>query len=158
MFFNFGRVFENVLLAAVGSMILKVACIRNLEQRPFWASNSTEKVLHLGYLLHLKICKIHWKSVYFLLMALLGCAFRVSCAAPSPLILLRPPFSTEFCSCFGKVLPALGGKHNFASCFDVRSTKKWPLALPFQRKSGILDPQTARGSLHDPLQEYQLPF
>ena len=93
---------------------------------------------YLGYLLHFKICKIHWKNVYFLHMALLGCAFRVPYAAPSPLILLRRQFSAKFCSFFGKVLPALGGKHNFASCFDVRSSKSAPLALPFRRKIASL--------------------
>ena len=91
-------------------------------------------------------------------MARLGCAFRVSSAAPFLLILLRPQFSAKFCSFFGKVLPALGGKHTFASCFDVRSSKKCPWALPFRRKSAILDLQFARGSLRDPLQKSQLPF
>ena len=91
-------------------------------------------------------------------MALLGCAFRVSSAAPCLLLLFRPQFSIKFCSFFGKVLPALGGKHTFASCFDVRSSKKCPWALPFRRKSAILDLQFARGSLRDPLQKSQLPF
>ena len=47
-------------------------------------------------------------------------------------------FRLSFCSFFGKVLPALGGKHNFASCFDVRSLKSAPLALPFRRKIASL--------------------
>ena len=41
---------------------------------------------------------------------------------------------------------------------EVKSSKTSLSALLFQRKSGILDLQTARGSLHDPLQKYQLPF
>ena len=61
LLFMFGRCFENVLPAAVGSMILKVACIRNLEPRPSWPSNLTEKLPSWGHGLHFKVCKIHWK-------------------------------------------------------------------------------------------------
>ena len=164
VFYRSLRLFSSFLIVflkkcvppSVGSIILKVACTRNLEPIPFWASNLAEKVPSLGYLLHVKISKIHWKKLYLLLMALLRCAFRVSSAAPLLLTLLRPQFSAKCCSLFGKVLPALGGKHTFASCFDVRSSKKCSLALPFRRKVCIFELQFARGSLHDPLQNSQI--
>ena len=141
-----------------------------------WPSHFDEKRTSWTYKLHVEVCTIHCKNpncrfggicriskfaksigkmCISCLWPPLGCAFCVSSAASSLLISLRPQFSIKFCSFFGKVLPALGGKHTFASCFGVRSSKRCLLALPFRRKSGILDRQLAHGSLHNPLQKSQ---
>ena len=56
-----------------------------------------------------KICKIHCKNVYFLLMASRRCAFHVSSSVPFVLVMCKTLFPTEICSFFDETFTAYMG-------------------------------------------------
>ena len=135
---------------SVGSIIFKVVHMQNLEIGPFLTLQFDRKSAFLEHPRHFKMIKIRWKNVYFCLWPFLGVHFVCHLLFHFCLHCSTLPFRQHFSRFLRKVLPALSGKHSFESCLDAKSSKKSLLALPFRWKSAILDPQLARGSLHNP--------
>ena len=77
----------------------------------------------LHHLLHLEICKIHWKNVHDLFMAPFGKLYLASSALSHASKVTLPHFRIAL----GLILrksspsPALGGKHDFDSCKGASS-------------------------------------
>ena len=119
-------------------MILKVACKQNLQKRPFGHPKLAEKMPCWRSLVQVKICKIHRNNLYFCFLGALRYAFRVPSTVPFVLILLNTRFSTDFSAFFGKVLPALIGKHDFQSCMCAKSSKMT------SKRDPLLEPKSAK--------------
>ena len=56
-----------------------------------------------------KICKIHCRNVYFLLMASRKCAFHVSSSVPFAFVMCKTLFPPKFCYFVGEMFPAYMG-------------------------------------------------
>ena len=118
MFFvNFLIFFTNLLPALGGEhdfeSCMYVKSSKNVPLSTPSYTKSHRKILSWGHLLQVKMYKFPLKNQHFLIMAFLGCVFRVPPVVPCLLAFLESPFLSKFAGFFQKVLPALGGEHIF---------------------------------------------
>ena len=121
VFCIFCSFFTNLLPALGGEHTFESCmCVKSSKNVPLSTPSYTKshrKILSWGHLLQVKMYKFPLKNQHFLIMAFLGCVFRVPPVVPCLLAFLESPFLSKFAGFFQKVLPALGGEHIFKTHF-----------------------------------------